>query len=71
MFDQVNAFAAPIVTVLHGSPQRTMLSFYKSVTQLPNESYVGVVAGNFEGDAAIQDLVAFLVSDVGPAVARV
>jgi hypothetical protein len=51
----------PEVTVLHGSPSRTMLSFYGPPVPTPNTAFRAVIAGDFvDGDAStgIPDLVA-------------
>jgi hypothetical protein len=51
----------PEITVLHGSPSRTMLSFYGPPVPIPNTAFRAVIAGDFiDGDASseLPDLVA-------------
>jgi hypothetical protein len=74
VLDYDAATARPLLTLLHGSPDRTLVPNFDPRTQGPmgggpvpsaQPSFTAVVAGHFGGDGAIDDLFSVVADDTG------
>jgi len=72
VLDYDTSTSRPLLTLLHGSPDRTLVPSFDPQPQgpmggapLPSAlpSFVGVVAGRFGGDASIGDLFSVVIND--------